>query len=353
MARDIPKIFLRSHGWTHRLAGAAYLGWLLLGCVHMCIVPKATSSGATLEGNKWQYLMYDVVLGCLGILATLTAARDFPHVHIQNSPGQSGTLALQATVTQGEMMEHSFYQFLNLWQALYLHFMTWAWQDAYVYFWNDGDNDNGNNTNTELPILSKLICILAVTAPWWLRNRFPVHSFSANWKLNVQEKVKNSEHRKDLGQKYNKQSKALHELEIRLYHIKKWQYVFYKHIILHGLNVSVAFGARNTNLDEVLVIEPFWRVFWLTLNTSYGMEFFMQSLAKRGVLSQQSMLKLQRILMASASISASYVIIGRVSVLVALASVTLNFQNRHHDVANTMLISIMYALYTHIQGGSE
>jgi hypothetical protein len=229
--------------------------------------------------------------------------------------------------------------------------VTWAWQDAYLYFWNDGDD--GKNTNIiELPILVKLICILAVTAPWWLRNRFPVHSFSANWKMNVQEEGKDTEHQKDLRKKYNKQSKALHELEIRLYQIKKWQYVFYKHTILHGLNVSVAFGARNS-LDELLVMEPFWRVFWLSLNTSYGMEFFLQSLAKRRVLSQQSMLKLQRILMASASISASYVVLGQVHIGVALASVTLNFINRHHDVANTMLISIMYALYTHSQGDSS
>ena len=48
-----------------------------------------------------------------GTTATLTAATDFQHhKHAKNKA--SGTLDEQSTVTYSEMMEHSFYQMLNL-----------------------------------------------------------------------------------------------------------------------------------------------------------------------------------------------------------------------------------------------
>ena len=53
--------------------------------------------------------MFDVVLGLLGLTATLTAASDFSsHRKIRNPA--SGALDDKATVTQDEMLEHAFYQ---------------------------------------------------------------------------------------------------------------------------------------------------------------------------------------------------------------------------------------------------
>lgn len=80
--------------------------------------------GSSIQTTATGCLAYDIILGILGTTATLTAARDFPHRHVINRPGESGTLSHGAT--QSEMVEHAFYQFLNLWQALYLHTITWA-----------------------------------------------------------------------------------------------------------------------------------------------------------------------------------------------------------------------------------
>jgi hypothetical protein len=58
-------------------------------------------------------LLYDVVLGLLGLTATLTAASDFAsHRRIRNPA--SGALDDKATITKDEMLEHSFYQVLRV-----------------------------------------------------------------------------------------------------------------------------------------------------------------------------------------------------------------------------------------------
>jgi hypothetical protein len=54
-------------------------------------------------------LLFDIVLGLLGLTATLTAASDFSsHRKIRNPA--SGALDEKATVTRDEMLEHAFYQ---------------------------------------------------------------------------------------------------------------------------------------------------------------------------------------------------------------------------------------------------
>eukprot|EP00977_Amphora_coffeiformis_P019066 scaffold6898_cov149-Amphora_coffeaeformis.AAC.5 len=106
-------LFYDSHGWRHRLAGACLLVYLIVGsCGCSPTTTTTTTTNNTNPGSStilhdssssndfyyyyYYYLTYDVVLGLLGLTATLTAARDFPHRYVQNAPGQSGTLSVQA-----------------------------------------------------------------------------------------------------------------------------------------------------------------------------------------------------------------------------------------------------------------
>jgi hypothetical protein len=294
---NLGHLFLSSHGWSHRLAGAALLLWLCLGLVQTVW----QYNNLLLPPNSW-WLYYDTVLGLLGITTTLTAARDFPHKLVKNAKGQSGSLSSKALVTQAEMVEHSFYQGLNLLQAWYLH---------------------------RLPTdpSRKLLALYCVTSPWLLRGGFPVHSFSHNWQITPE-------------------SQRTPE-ETILYRIKKAQYLFYKHVLLHGVNISVALQ-QSTN--TVLPTTTSWRVYWLALNTSYVMEFFLQTLVRRNFLVVNSMFRLQKWLMASSSVAAVWVLKELlmdsrrwwIPPIICLASLALNFANRHHDVFNVMAIAGLF-----------
>ena len=290
--RHASTLFFQRHGWLHRVAGGALLAWLLLGAATIPYTPQ-----------RHFCLCYDVILGVLGIVVTLTAAHDFPHVHVKNAKGQSGTLAERAIVTQSEMLEHSFYQGLNLCQALYLHAMT----------------SYGNEFSKSL----RLLALLGVTLPWWFRQRFPVHSFSNNWKQSTPEKSNTT--------------------ELLLYRIKKCQYLFYKHAVLHGVNISVALSFPKNDLPIS------WRIFWLALNVSYVMEFFLQSMVKRKTLAQSHMLLLQRLLMTASSLAAVVAVVPIVRLDVVCASLLLNIIHRHHDVANTMFIAAVAMLQEYQQ----
>ena len=115
------------------------------------------------------------------------------------------------------------------------------------------------------------------------RKRFPVSSFSANWKGNVETKNSNRHNDKEGGGGIQvgteKGSKYLWLINA-MYRFKKWQYVFYKHVILHGLNISdaVTAASSHTNHNDTPLL----------LNTSYVMEFFLQSLVKRQILTRHS-----------------------------------------------------------------
>ena len=61
-------------------------------------------------------------------------------------------------------------------------------------------------------------------------------------------------------------------------------------------------------------------------------------MVKRHIIQQETMLGLQRWLMAAASLGA-VVVLQQVSVGVYVVSLALNFTNRHHDVLNTMMIA--------------
>jgi hypothetical protein len=104
---------------------------------------------------------YDVMLPILGLILTLTAAYDFRDLHSRARNIASGTLDENATVTVSEMIEHSFYQMLNIFQALYVHIIeSFVSRDS---FW------------------IRLILLSTVTLPWIFRGLFPVNSFSSNY----------------------------------------------------------------------------------------------------------------------------------------------------------------------------
>lgn len=336
----VPKfqsLFGDIHGRYHRIAGGVLLIWLLIGCVTVVtyhIGPQSLHTprllhddGTTTTNNnveewqpppppflernhfqKWNFA-YDVVLGILGILATWTAAIDFPHRYVSNQPGQSGTLSERTIVTQAEMIEHLFYQFLNLVQALYLHFLASEWAQPMF--------------NKRL---IRWIALFLVTSPWLVRGCFPVHSFHQNWKLSTKEKQSNSH-------------------ELLLYKIKKAQYLFYKHVILNGINLSIILTAKDQSLVHTLA----WRVFWICLNTSYVMEFFLQTLVKRHVMTQFTMLSLNRLLMLVSTVAAIHSIWRVVRWDLSLMSFLLNWINRKHDLINVMFIGTLAMIATIIE----
>mmetsp|Transcript_25027 Transcript_25027/g.35951 ORF Transcript_25027/g.35951 Transcript_25027/m.35951 type:complete len:341 (+) Transcript_25027:1905-2927(+) len=287
--------------YQHSLLGFIYLFWLLFGF----FLSFPLFSNGDIQTNAsisqtFTFVTYDIVLGIFGILLTLSAARDFPHKNVKNHA--SGTLDNHATVTQDEMIEHSFYQILNLIQILFIHSISFMINH----------------------ILILLLCMLA-TFPWQFRHRFPVHSFSANYSQE------------------NADTKSTFMVKV-LYRIKKYQYVFYKHFLLHGLNISLALQYTITNSPS-LALDPYFRFYWLLLNTAYVMEFFLQTLVKKGYLLQSSMLAMQKVLMLASSIAAIDVMWRKVLWLPCLLSLVLNFTWRGRDLQHTTTVLIfLYAL---------
>lgn len=334
------KLFTNHHGRAHRLAGLFHLIWLLVGAFYV-VVDNSNNSNDDDDGNNLlelrhiKCLVYDFILGISGIITTLSAASSFPHRHVINRSGESGTLSSMAMVTQSEMIEHSFYQGLNLWQAMYLHLITCR----------DHEHRLLNNSKSASSSLFawRFLMLFAVTLPWAVRKRFPVNSFSANWRKNnenVKNKKKDDKNRIKLGTE--KESKSLWLINA-MYRFKKWQYIFYKHTILHGLNVSVAVVSSNRWQQGVaLTLTSQWRIFYLLLNTSYVMEFFLQSLVRRGVLAQRFMMALNVLLMTSSSLAAmDSNVLGQVRIEAALLSLLFNFSNRGHDILNTMATFVL------------
>ena len=319
--KSTEKIFLASHGRSHRLAGAANLAWLVLGATPRLVDPPSPSN----DDRSWAIvcLAYDVVLGALGIAATLTAARAFPHKRVANRPGESGTLSRSAIVTQSEMVEHAFYQGVNVWQALYLHVVT-----------------GGGRGPFASTFVGRMILLWFVTFPWAWRRAFPVNSFSSNWTN------ENLEAPDERIQKGTMMSDTGMPIINRMYRVKKLQYIFYKHFVLHGLNISVAFPKIHPSTNVATLPLPQtheWRVFWIALNTSYVMEFFMQSMVKRGLFSQRFAMFMNGLLMASSTLAALGAVFGKVRTEAAIISLLLNFINRRREILNTMVTGFIFA----------
>ena len=283
VARHWRQLFLPRFGRSHRLAGGAYLAWLVVGVAELCFAGRRRGSAA-------RACVYDVVLGALGTVATVTAARDFGRA--REASATSGTLDEAALVTRSEMVDHAFYQGLNVVQVLGLH----------------------GRRRVAAPAARAAI-LAAQTAPWLARSRFPVNSFSANY---------------DPARGGGDPRAAVNVL----YRLKKYQYLFYKHALLHGLNVTNCVAPRPLAPER----RPF-RAYWLSLNAAYTMEFFLQTLVKRRVMRQGTMLLLNKVLMAGSSLAAVAVLAARVDWRVAAASWVLNLAHRGHDVANTLLVA--------------
>lgn len=272
-----PQMFFKRHGRKHALTGLVYLLWITMGFINVAV---------PLWPEPFLFVFH-AILGILGTVLTLLAAQEFPHKHIKNFA--SGTLDEHATVTSAEMLEHAFYQALNLLQVCYFHAL-----------------------HLHLALPYRLLGLVVVTMPWYIRASFPLHSFSENY-----------------SEKIDSRSSTLIRV---LYRIKKYQYVFYKHFLLHGMNISLALSGVD------IIASPCFRLYWLLLNTSYVMEFFLQTLVKKQYLPQEYMLSLQQVLMFASSLVA-VMVLKDVSIFLALLSLAANFANRKHDVLNTVLVA--------------
>lgn len=82
---------------------------------------------------------------------------------------------------------------------------------------------------------------------------------------------------------------------------------------------------------------PHFRLYWLCLNTAYVCEFFMQTLVKRGHMSQTWMLALQQLLMAVSTVAALRVL-GNVWPPLCALSFALNFARRSREVSNGVIV---------------
>ena len=289
------EMFTARYARRHRLTGLLMLIWLLTG-FGLIFSGNFTHRGSAV----YVWVIYDIVLGILGTSTAYTAAMDFKIAHsdkhIKNKA--SGVLDEEATVTYSEMLEHTFYQGLNLIQVLYLHTVA---MDIFHY-----DHFNESNGKEEAPkflhfllssrllgtprALGKIMCGVLVTTPWLLRSSFPINKFQENYIL---------------GQ--NPWS-----LTSLMYRVKKYQYVFYKHVMLHGLNASLALPFLSENMymsienafpygfhDKLssvdgaseegrkmevhMVNSDVFRLYWLCLNTSYVMEFFYRPLSSADI----------------------------------------------------------------------
>jgi len=147
----IPRLFSKRIGRRHAQAGAAYLLWLAVGFIS---VMYTSASGAQAGVPP---LLFDTILGVLGITLTLTAAHEFGHKNVRNPA--SGTLDEDATVSHDEMIEHAFYQGVNLVHALFVAFAS----------------------SPATSMFSRAFGACVCTAPWLFRSSFPVHSFSKNY----------------------------------------------------------------------------------------------------------------------------------------------------------------------------
>eukprot|EP00946_MAST-07B_sp_MAST-7B-sp1_P002613 g2613.t1 len=295
-----PGIFCGRHGRRHRVVGLAHLMLLTFGTIQLAINERIGFS---------QALAFDIAMGIGGIATTLTAAHDFRYPHRlkvgSSSSGKnrgSGTLDREATVTYSEMVEHSFYQGLNLAQILFFHTVS-----------------NFSQTWCRVSGLA------LVTSPWLCRGWFPVNRFSDNYRDEGGDIV------------------AVLSTTRVMYAVKKAQYLAYKHFLFHGMNIYVAMLATRERLERGVALDHRFRQYWMLLNVSYVMEFFLQTLVRRGVVSQGFMLTLQMILMAGASMSIFTIDFGMPWVAVAIVSLIMNFANRGHDIINTFGIAMATA----------
>jgi hypothetical protein len=295
------RLFLPRYGRRHRWAGAAYLLLLVLGVADLAarLAPPESSDpspgspppvadrpsalfawaprvglGSPPLASARASLAFDLALGVAGVVLALTAAFEFkdPHLERRVRNVASGPLDPDQTVTHEEMLEHAFYQGLNLAQIAFLHLAASSAASAGSF----GAPSPGSSLSAPAA-RARALALLAVTAPWLLRGFFPINRFSHN---------------------YTRPGRDPRALTSRLYRLKKWQYVSLKHLLQHGLNVAVA---THTGADAAalasLARSTAFRAYWLALNAAFVIEFFAQTLVKRGYARQASALRVNLALM--------------------------------------------------------
>ena len=353
VAPNFRRLFLPRYGRRHRMMGAVYIAVLIVGLTDIAARVSSGSddgeSAGSGAGGAWfdapgfpldkpGRVAFDVLLGVAGTTLTLTAAYDFKHAHeedrVQNKA--SGPLDPDQTVTFEEMLEHSFYQALNLCQVAFLHLVARV---------DESDRALGRRHMSLGSLAPRLTLLSAVTVPWVFRGAFPTNRFSDNYDA--------------------KKGRDPWGVTSVLYRMKKYQYVFYKHFMLHGLNVGVAIdgfeGLRKPRIKppglgpgpglSLVDATPF-RLYWLGLNAAYVMEFFLQTLVKRRYLTQGRMLRMNQFLMLVSTASA-VAVLRRVSVVGSVVSLAVNFARASGECGGVALAAAAAAAWRMAPGSPE
>ena len=350
VAPNARRLFLPRYGRRHRAMGAVYIAVLIVGLTDIAARVSSGSddgeragSGA---GGAWFHALgfpmdrpgrvaFDVLLGVAGTTLTLTAAYDFKHAHEEDRVRNkaSGPLDPDQTVTFEEMLEHSFYQALNLCQVAFLHLVARV---------DERDRALGRRHMSLGSLAPRLTLLSAVTVPWVFRGAFPTNRFSDNYD--------------------KKKGRDPWGVTSVLYRMKKYQYVFYKHFMLHGLNVGVAIdgfdGLRKprtggTPIGRISLVNatPF-RLYWLGLNAAYVMEFFLQTLVKRNYITQGRMLRMNQFLML-VSTTAALAVLHHCSVPGSIVSLIVNFTRLSGECGGVALAAAAAVAWRMAPGSPE
>lgn len=133
--------------------------------------------------------------------------------------------------------------------------------------------------------------------------------------------------------------------------------MFYKHFLLHGLNLTLALrgapsASQHSKGELPLTAQPAFQLYWLALNTAYVMEFFLQTLVKRQYMHQRTMLGLNQLLMLVSTLVAVQMR-KQVEPIIAIASLLLNMVHRsrpYGEMINFMLILALGSVFIGRQG---
>ena len=340
VAPHAPRLFAPRFGRGHRLAGAAHLVLLLVGVADLLARVSQASFGASARppldlvalplgrARVSGAFLYDALLGVSGCALTITAASDFgiPRARLRNRA--SGALDDDQTVTREEIVEHLFYQVLNVTQMVFLRL-------APIVAATHGRS-------------GACASLALATAPWLFRSAFPTNRFSANYRrreplvADVADAGNTMVPERSAGTTNAVSSSRVR----RLYRLKKAQYVFLKHVLQHGLNAGVVVAATRASSSpsspSSLADTLFFRAYWLTLNTAFVMEFFMQTLVKKNKLSQRTMLRANKTLMFTSSLAAAFVV-AKASLVAAATSCALNVLSPARE-ARTVALALAAAV---------
>ena len=338
VAPHAPRLFAPRFGRGHRLAGAAHLVLLLVGVADLLARVSQASFGASARppldlvalplgrARVSGAFLYDALLGVSGCALTITAASDFgiPRARLRNRA--SGPLDDDQTVTREEIVEHLFYQVLNVTQMVFLRL-------APIVAATHGRS-------------GACASLALATAPWLFRSAFPVNRFSANYRRR-EPLVRVADAGNALPERSAGRATADSPVRVRrLYRLKKAQYVFLKHVLQHGLNAGVVVAATRASSSpsspSSLADTLFFRAYWLTLNTAFVMEFFMQTLVKKNKLSQRTMLRANKTLMFTSSLAAAFVV-AKASLVAAATSCALNVLSPARE-ARTVALALAAAV---------